>query len=198
MHPIVTQQGFKWRNVALICVCFCAPGLAAPRARGEVSAFHFGEWTLVVPAAVTAETLATGSYPLPVASDDAEFLLYWQNGQQRALALRFNRSNAEKDVAVLRSLDTVQRLKGCTGSYGSSMKTLKQALPAGAATPELPDDTVIKLGDDGRGLRRVGDELIADLMPYRVKIALDSLLVRVGEPGSGDFCRWELSPNDEE
>ena len=57
---------------------------------------------------------------------------------------------------------------------------------------------MITFAGSDRGLRRVGEELIADLGPYRVKIALDSPIVRLGEWDSADFCRFELHEREGE
>lgn len=196
MLSIVTRNTFQRALLPLLLAFFCAPCMAAKAPVRESSGFRFGDWTLVLPGLVTKAQLVEGTVELGAKGAPVEMLLYWQDGRERALALRFSETGPREDVAVLRSQAVVERLRGCTASYSASLPPLAAVLAADAARPELPDDTVIRIDGSERSLRRVGEELVADLSPYRVKVAPDTLLVRVGEPGSGEFCRWELQ--DEE
>ena len=170
---------------------------AAPPAAGSV--YAFGEWTLVTPVPVEAAALVAGPYTLALPAEGSEWRLYHGDGEQRSLALRVAADPA-KDVAILHTHDFTGRLKGCHVSFdlAARMPRLKAVRPADAGVQELPDDTVITFAGSDRGLRRVGEELIADLGPYRVKIALDSPIVRLGEWDSADFCRFELHEREGE
>ncbi len=170
-------------------------------AADSAQVYRFGGWTLIAPPTVTAEALASGSYALPVTEDGIEFLAYWQDGRERALALRFSGQDLKKDVAVLKSAGSIRRLSGCELGPSSRLKALKSALSKTSEPTVFPDDGSVTLAGSDRGLRRVGDMLVADLGSARVQISEDSPVVRLGEWGSADFCRFELktwSLGDEE
>ena len=157
------------------------------------SVYRFGEWTLIAPPGVDAEALAAGTLTLAVPAEGLELLAYWQDGSQRALALRFHPSDAAQDVAAMKSFNRSNRLKGCSLGSGMRIQRLKDALPKDAEPLVFPDDGALMLRGSERGLRRAGDVLVADLGKLRVQLAEDSPTVRVGEWNSADFCRFELN-----
>lgn len=185
----------NWLFVGLLSVMGSA--LAAPFQPGV--ALRFGEWTLA--RANTATEVIALAPPLyrvnPSPGRDEEIFLYFGDGEQRALLLRFS-ADPKEDRAVLMTGLFSQRLNGCRQGLPARLSPLKtvlgskQALKAERA--ELSDDTVLRIGDGERGLRRVGDELVADLGGFRVRILADGANVHIGEPGSGQFCRFELAP----
>lgn len=160
----------------------------------EASVYRFGQWTVVAPVHLAASEVSPGPYPLSPPQSGSEWLLYFGDGSQRALALRFS-GNAKSDTATLRTHDFAGRLKGCNSGFGfaASLPSLKAARPAAAEISDWPDDSRVVIAGSDRGLRRVGEDLIADLGPFRVKITDDSPVVRVGEWDSADFCRYELN-----
>lgn len=169
--------------------------LAAPFEPG--SAVRFGEWTLARPAKAATPTVLTGQVYklLPGKDQPEELFLYYRDGQERALLLHFEAEGAQ-DRAVLRTNWLSERLNGCRYGMPARLPTLLtvldvKKLPPGDL-PELPDDSLLRIGNEGdRGLRRVGEELVADLGRFRVRLIADSPTVHVGEPSSGDFCRFE-------
>jgi len=175
--------------------------LAAPFDPG--SAMRFGQWTLARPAQAASPSLLTNQvYKLVPGKDQAEELfLYYRDGQDRALLLHFE-AEGEKDRAVMRTNWLSERLNGCRYGMPARLPPLLtvlgvKKLPPGDL-PELPDDSLLRIGNEGdRGLRRVGEELVADLGRFRVRILADSPIVHVGEPSSGDFCRFELKGTDD-
>ena len=185
----------SWLSLLFLMV-MAGAAFAAPPVAGSV--YRFGEWMLVTPVPVEASALAAGPYTLALPAEGSEWRLYHGDGQQRALALRFAADPA-KDVAILHTHDFTGRLKGCHINFdiAARMPRLKAVQPADAVVQELPDDTVIAFAGTDRGLRRVGEELIADLGPYRVKISADSPIVRLGEWDSADFCRFELHERED-
>jgi len=184
------------RNICLVLVALAGlPGCASTAPAPEVSGFRFGQWTMVLAGRGSAEQLSRA--PLGPGSGGAplELFLYWQDGRERALALRFD---AEQAKADLRSRDVVQHLRACSAEGQGRIPGLASLLPSGAGLAELPEGSVVNAGGPGHGLRRVGDELVADLSGFRAKLGTDSYLVFAGDPVSGRFCRWELKGSDAE
>lgn len=183
----------SWLFVGLLSVMPSA--FADPFQPGQP--YRFGQWTLVrAPGAAAAATLAPQLYKLIPGQKPEELFLYYGDGKERALALSFA-SEGKEDRAVLRSGWLSERLNGCRYGMPARLPALLEVLklkklPAGEP-PELPDDSVLRMGNDGeRGLRRVGDELVADLGRFRVRVLAEGPTVHVGEPESGAFCRYEL------
>lgn len=170
-------------------------GHAAPFDPG--AAIRFGDWTLARPAQAATPSVLTGQvYKLvPEKNKAEELFLYYKDGEERALLLRFE-AEGKDDRAVLRTDWLSERLNGCRYGVPARLPPLLTVLglkkmPAGDL-PELPDDSLLRIGNEGdRGLRRVGEELVADLGRFRVRLIADSPTVHVGEPSSGDFCRFE-------
>ena len=171
-------------------------GLAAPAA--AVGVYQFGEWTLITPMQVTADELAPGPYTQGLPITGMEFLLFWRDGKERALAVRFDGKDPKDDVTVLRSRNSTDRLKGCKLRDSGRIKSLKKARPAKFEAVEFPDDGAFTIADSTRGFIRHGETLAFDLGSHRVQITEDSPVVRVGEWGSADFCRFELKDKDSE
>lgn len=171
------------------------PALAAPFDPGV--ALRFGQWTLArAKEAPAALPLAPPLYRVePRPGQDEEIYLYFGDGEDRALLLRYS-AKPEDDRAVLMTGVFSQRLDGCKQGMPARLRPLKSVLGSKEALKaeraELPDDSVLRVGDGQRSLRRVGDELIADLGRFRVRILADGANVHVGEPESGDFCRFEV------
>ncbi len=167
----------------------------------ELQLYRFGGWMLVAPAALSPQALESGAVTLPVPAGGIEFLAYWQDGRERALALRFA-SDGKLDAAVMSSFGRGRQLKGCKLGNSARLKPMKQVLPRerpkDADIPAFPDDATLVLAGSERRLTRAGDVLVADLGSARVQIADDSPIVRLGEWGSADFCRFELIRNTDE
>ncbi len=161
-------------------------------AEGPLHTYRFGDWTLLAPAEITPSALASGREALPIASQGLELLAYWQDGSQRALALRFSGSDEKQDAVVLKSFRRVNRLNGCRFGPDARLKSLKSMLPKEVEPVEFPDDGGLQLVGSARGLRRNGEMLVLDLGTARVQLSQDSPVVRVGEWNSADFCRFEL------
>ena len=162
------------------------------RAEDPLTVYRFGGWTLLAPAALSPAALESGSEALPISSQGLELLAYWQDGSQRALALRFDASDAKQDTVVMKSFRRVNRLNGCKFGADARLKPLKSLLPKEAEAVEFPDEGGLRLTGDERGLRRNGEVLVLDLGTARVQLSEDSPVVRVGEWNSADFCRFEL------
>lgn len=183
----------NWLFVGLLSVMGSV--LADPFTPGV--ALRFGQWTLARAADAPAPVHQAGSlYRVnPSADRQEEIYLYFGDGEERALLLRFAAEPAE-DRAVLMTGLFSQKLNGCRQGMPSRLKPLKSVLGSKEALKaervELPDDTVLRVGDGDRGLRRVGDELVADMGEFRVRILADGSNVHVGEPESGKFCRFEV------
>lgn len=160
--------------------------------------YRFGGWTLITPAEVSPEALRAGPYALRLPLNGIELLAYWQDGSQRAVAIRFSGEAAEKDVVVMKSYRRFNRLKACEFGQPSRFKALKKARPAGVEALEFPDGASLLLGGSERGLRREGDVLVADLGGARVQLQEDSPTVRLGQWDSAEFCRYELVEADKD
>ncbi|MES2683290.1 MAG: hypothetical protein V4650_07180 [Pseudomonadota bacterium] len=180
-------------SLVLLSVILSGPALAgdAPQV------YRFGEWTLIAPATVNAEVLSASGPAIAVPTGGLELLAYWQDGSQRAVALRFDALDPKKDVVAMKSHRNIRRLKGCGFGTGARIKPYKAALPKDAEPVTFPDEGRLQLLGSDRSLRRAGDVLVADLGGARVQLAEDSPVVRVGEWDSADFCRFELSKNSE-
>lgn len=175
------------------------PALSAPFDPGV--AYRFGEWTL---ARAKNAPQPTALSPLlyrvsPAAGQFEEIFLYHGDGDQRGLALRFG-SEPKDDRAVLMTGSFSQNINGCRQGMPARLPELKKVLGSSAAVKaertELPDDIVLRVGDADRGLRRVGDQLVADFGHFRVRIVTDTTNVHVGEHESGDFCRFEVDEDE--
>ena len=162
------------------------------RAEDQLRTYHFGGWTLLAPAELSPAALASGGEALPIGSQGLELLAYWQDGSQRALALRFHGSDAKQDAVVMKSFRRVNRLNGCKFGPEATLKPLKKMQPTEIEPSQFPDDGGLQLGGSERGLRRNGEVLVLDLGTARVQLSEDSPVVRVGEWNSADFCRFEL------
>lgn len=179
-------------KILLLALLLSVISSAPLRAADDVQVYQFGEWTLIAPANVTPDTLQGDPQAIPVPADGIEFLAYWQDGSKRALALRFDGKDSAKDVAVMKSARTARRLKGCGLGSIARVKPLNETRPKDAATTVFPDGAAVLLAGSERGLRRVGELLVADMGPARVQLNEDSPIVRLGEWDSADFCRFEL------
>lgn len=180
-------------SLLLLSVILIAPSQAADAPQ----IYRFGDWTLIAPPAMTPEALGSGAATLPLPAEGVELLAYWQDGSQRAMALRFDAKDATQDAVVLKSFKRTNRIKGCKFGSIARLKPLKDWLPKDKnfEPTAFPDDGAMTLlGGSVRSLRRAGDVLVADLGTYRVQIADDSSTVRLGEWNSADFCRFELIP----
>ena len=175
-------------SVLLLSVIVGSPVAAADALR----VYRFGGWTLLAPADVTPDVLSPAPYLAPMPLEGMEFLAYWQDGKERALALRFSGIEAKQDAIALQSFRSTSLLKGCTFGARGRIKPLKDVLPKDAEALAFPDGGALQLVGSERGLRRNGDILVADLGSARVQITADSPVVRVGEWNSADFCRFEL------
>lgn len=172
------------------------PSAAAAAPAVPAGLYRFGEWTVITPTVLDTDALVPGPYSLELPISGAEFLLYWQEGKERALAVRFESSTPKDDVTVLRSRYSMGRLKGCKPRDGGRIKSLKKARPAKVEAAEFPDDAVIVIAGSERGIARHGETLAFDLGSHRVQITQDSPIVRIGEWGSADFCRFELKDKE--
>jgi hypothetical protein len=168
------------------------PVLACAGVEPGAAIYHFGQWTLIAPVHPESSALSPGPYMLNVPPQGSDWLLYHEDGRYRAVSLHFA-ANAKDDTAVLRTNDFAGKLKGCNSSLGfaSNLPSLKAKRP-NMEIVDFPDDSNIIVAGSDRGLRRSGEDLIADLGPFRVKITDDSPVVRLGEWDSADFCRYEL------
>lgn len=171
------------------------PALAAPFDPGV--ALRFGDWTL---ARAKGAPQPVAMSPLlyrvaPARGQYEEIFLYHGEGDQRGLALRFA-AEPKDDRAVLMTGSFTQNINGCRQGMPARLPELRKVLGSAAAVKaeraELPDDIVLRIGDADRGLRRVGDQLVADFGQFRVRIVTDTTNVHVGEHESGDFCRFEV------
>lgn len=178
------------RVLLSVILCSLVAGQTLAAAAEPRSVYRFGEWTLLTPLMP-----ANGGMP-----PGQEWLLYWQDGSQRALSLRFD-ADPKREHTLLRSGAAVSRLKGCSPRGGGNIPPLHKArAQAASEDQEWADGRTLLLSGGTRGLGRSGDTLVADLADHRVQITADSPLVRVGEWDSADFCRYELrnSPGDDE
>ena len=171
---------------------------AGPTWAATPQVYRFGSWTLIAPAEVTPEALATGPHPISSRASGVEFLAYWQDGAQRALALRFDGSDGAKDLVALKSHHRSHRIKGCGLGGSARIAPLSKALPKDVEPVEFPDGGAVSLSGTDRGVRRAGELLVIDQGPLRVQLAEDSPLVRAGAWASAEFCRFELNPVDED
>lgn len=179
----------------LLCVLLLSvitTGLAGAAEPARV--YRFGGWTLLMPADADEPALASGRYSVNVPAEGLELLAYWQDGSQRAVALRFSGSDIKLDAVAMKSFHRSNRLKGCKFGAGARVKSYKDAVPENAPIQAFPDDGVLLLKGSDRSLRRAGEVLVADLGNARVQFAEDSPTVRLGEWNSADFCRFELKP----
>lgn len=161
--------------------------------------YRLGGWTLITPADITPEALSAGPYHMPAPAAGVEFLAYWQDGSERALAVRFHGSDAGQDQIRLKSYHRTHRIKGCGLGVGSRIASLKKMLPKDAEPMEFPDGSAVLFSGNDRSLRRQGELLVIDQSTLRVQLSEDSALIRAGESDSGDFCVFELTrePEDE-
>lgn len=182
-------------SVLLLSV-IATPALHADEDAPPPQLYRFGGWLLVLPADVRPEVLVPGPYEVAVPAAGIELLAYWQDGSQRAVSLRYDALLPKKDLAVLKSFRSTSRIKGCDFGGPGKVKTLKSVLRKTGlqATDAIafPEDGALLLAGTERGLHRVGDVLVADLGNARVQLTDDSPMVRVGEWGSAEFCRYEL------
>lgn len=164
---------------------------------------QFGQWTIArakeAPAPIAQSESLYRVNPAP--DREEEIYLYFGDGVDRALLLRYA-VEPKLDRAVLATGMLSQKLNGCRQGLPARLKPLKTVLGSKdalkAERPELPDDVVLRVGDGDRGLRRVGEELVADLGGFRVRILADGSNVHVGEADSGDFCRFEVDGRDQD
>lgn len=168
------------------------------RAEEPLRVYRFGGWTLLTPAELSPAALESGREALSIGSQGLELLAYWQDGTQRALALRFDAGDAKQDAVVMKSFRRVNRLNGCKFGPDATLKPLKKMLPKESEPMDFPDDGSLQLIGAERGLRRNGEMLVLDLGTARVQLSEDSPVVRVGEWNSADFCRFELRARPEE
>lgn len=154
--------------------------------------YRFGGWLLLMPAEANPEALEPGPYVLRMPTDGIELMAYWQGGRTRAVALHFDAQDFKKDYVVLKSFLSSSRLKGCGIGPVARIKPLKNLIAKDAVALELPEHGALLLAGSDRGLRRVGELLVADLGSARVQLMADSPVVRVGEWDSAEFCRYEL------
>lgn len=167
-------------------------------AEDPLRVYRFGSWTLLTPAEISPAALASGREALSIGSQGLELLAYWQDGSQRALALRFDGGDAKLDAVVMKSFRRVNRLNGCKFGPDAKLKPLRKTLPKEVEAIEFPDDGGLQLIGSERGLRRNGEVLVLDLGTARVQLSEDSPVVRVGEWNSADFCRFELRARPDE
>lgn len=184
-----------WLCVLLLSVIPATAVLAAADDSGR-HRYRFGGWTLILPPALTATTLEAGGAPLRMPLEGLEILGYWEDGSQRAIALRFDGTDAKKDKVALKSLRSVRALKGCDFGGGARIEALKKVPEGTPPAPLLPDTMEVNLPGGDRALRRVADVLVADLGTARIQIADDSPVVRLGLWDSADFCRFEVELRD--
>lgn len=184
-----------WLCVLLLSVIPASLVLAAQDEDGQLH-YRFGGWTLMLPPALSAATLEVGSPPLRMPLEGLEILAYWEDGSQRAIALRFDGSDARQDRVALKSLRSVRLLKGCEFGAGARIKAMKKMPEGQPPPPLLPDTLEVNLPGSDRSLRRVADVLVADLGTARIQIAEDSPVVRLGQWDSADFCRFEVELKD--
>ena len=155
-------------------------------AQAAGQAYRFGGWTLFAPVAIEGGAQALGAPEKPL-----EFLLYWQDGSERAVSLSFG-PDAAQDRSALKTGRAMLRFIGCKSRGGGRVAKAPRKPVASPLDTEFPDETSLLLPDGERGLCRSGELLIADLGGYRVQLAEDSPVVRAGEWDSADFCRFEL------
>jgi len=186
MHPITVPKFL----LSVLFLLVIPQGVLHAADRPQV--YRFGGWTLITPPEVDNPSLEAGPVTLVVPEKGIEFLAYWQDGSERALALRFHSTDPKQDVAAMKSYRSTRRLYGCELGPSARIKSLERSLPPEGLPTTLPEASVIELAGSDRGLRRVSDVLVADLGIARVQIAEDSPVVRLGEWGSADFCRFEL------
>lgn len=184
-----------WLCVLLLSVIPTKLVLAADDEDGRLR-YRFGGWTLILPPELPAASLEAGGPPLRMPLEGLEILAYWEDGSQRAIALRFDGSDTRQDKVVLKSLRSVRLLKGCEFGAGARIKTLKKMPEGQPPPPLLPDTLEVNLPGSDRALRRVADVLVADLGTARIQIAEDSPVVRLGQWDSADFCRFEVELKD--
>lgn len=189
-------RGISVRAKSLLAIAMFSPLAWSNPAAASGTAYLFGEWTLVVPGAPVApegEPVIVDLDPL----QSHELRLYWRDGRDRALALRFNNPQLGQDRAVLKAYDDIQSIEACEHGAQEHFPAERIDLPLAPDRSELPDDSEFRITGSHRVVRRVGDELVADLQNFRVKVATDSPLVRAGDPAGGDFCRWEMEQGDD-
>ena len=154
--------------------------------------YRFGGWTVIAPAELSPEVLRAGPHTMRLPLGGLELLAYWQDGSQRAVAIRFSGEDPAQDVVVMKSYRRSNRLKDCGFGAAARIKPLKKTRPAEVEAVNFPDDASLLLGNTERGLRREGDLLVADLAGARVQLQEDSPTVRLGQWDSAEFCRYEL------
>jgi hypothetical protein len=186
----MTRRNWVWA-ASLLAMSLLAPLAWSKPATPPTSAYRFGDWVLIVPGIHAVPEGAAVVVDLDP-QQSHELRLYWQNGKDRALALRFNDFKPGLDRAVLKAYDDIQVMDACEHGAQDRLPNERTDLPLPPDISELPDDSEFRISGSHRVLRRVGDELVADLAKFRVKVATDSPLVRAGDPASGDFCRWEM------
>lgn len=179
------------KNLLLVLLLSLIPSSAVIAAETP-QVYRFGGWTLIAPAEVSPEALRAGPYTQRLPLTGLEFLAYWQDGSQRAVAIRFSGEDPKQDAVVMKSYRRVNQLKACEFGPSARLKPLKKTRPAGVEAVVFPDEASLLLGDTERGLRREGDLLVADLGSARVQLQADSPTVRLGQWDSAEFCRYEL------
>lgn len=184
-----------WLFVLLLSVIPATAVFAAADDSGR-HRYRFGGWTLILPPELAASTLEAGGAALRMPLQGLEILGYWEDGSQRAFALRFDGTEAKQDKVALKSLRSVRTLKGCDFGGGARIEALKKAPEGTPPAPLLPDTLEVNLPGGDRALRRVADVLVADLGTARIQIADDSPVVRLGLWNSADFCRFEVELRD--
>jgi len=180
-------------SVLLLSVMVATPSFA----EDNPTVYRFGDWTLIAPATVNLDLLTAEAPVLKLPVDGMEFLAYWQDGRQRALRWQFKDGETPEDLAVLKSFGRSNLLKGCAFGPPQRIPALKKVRPKGVDALEFPEAGALTIAGSERGLRRMADELVADLGHARIKIRADSPVVRLGEWDSADFCRFELVPATE-
>jgi len=156
--------------------------------------YRFGEWTLRAPASLSPQRLAGSNI---LVNEGIEITAHWQQGKDRAVALRFDSAETKKDAVVLKSFRNTRRVQGCKFTRGSHIEPLALGMADDIEKPEWPDGSALTLPGADRTVRRVGDMLVFDLGGMRVQLNADEPVVRVGEWGTADFCRFELRPDVE-
>lgn len=208
MAASMTVQILSKRACCALLLAASSSLAAAPLLEPGV-AYRFGDWLLLRPAAaVPPSTARAGLVVIDSGEQDENLYLFNRKAaSDTAVQLHFDGRRREQDFAALRRGDaSSRRLKGCDDGRNSdfAIKSLRRLIgkniPALTQLPELSDDSLVSIHTAAgeRSLRRVGEELIADLGGYRIKLALDTDTLRLGDPVSGDFCYFEAPAASED
>lgn len=171
--------------------------LGPAQAQQIPSVFRFGDWVIFTPPGVTGDALRAGVALPQNTPPVAEFLAYWKDGSERALALRFHYEDPTKDVIQMRDNERTYQVKGCDLGRGRPFERLEKLIPIGpeGQMPPMnnfPAGGVVYLPGVERSVRREANLFIADFGALRLQLSEDSSVVRVGLWQTGDFCRYEL------